>query len=111
MFENRKHGAVHVVSGDACLNVEAVDELHALFADCAAQGQPRIVFDMQNVPLIDSCGLGLLVTTHRQCRLRGGCLRLAGPNQLCRDILDVTGVADRLQIYDDVLTAVGSFAV
>ena len=36
-------------------------------------------------------------------------VKLSGPNQLCRDILTVTGVANHFEIYRELKSAVGSF--
>jgi hypothetical protein len=41
---------------------------------------------------------------------KGGAFKLARPNTLCQDILEITGVASRLDIFDDTVTAAGSFA-
>jgi len=111
MFRSKKQGAVHVVSGSVCLSQEIADDVRVVFADCLSQGQPRIVLDLEFVPLMDSSGLELLLDTQDECARRGGTLRLAAPNPLCRDILVATGVADHFEVHEDVLTAVGSFAV
>ena len=111
MFGSKKQGAVHVVSGCMCLDHDCTEDALAVFNECAAQGQPRVVFDMEAIPLVDSSGLELLLDFQDHCRSRAGALRLAAPNQLCRDILIATGVADDFEIYDDVLTAVGSYAL
>jgi len=110
MFGSKKQGAVHVVSGCVCLDHDSAEEARAVLDRCAAQGQPRVVFDMEAIPLVDSSGLELLLDAQEHCRSRAGALRLAAPNPLCRDILIATGVADDFEIYDDVLTAVGSYA-
>ncbi|MBC8870176.1 MAG: STAS domain-containing protein [Planctomycetes bacterium] len=111
MFGSKKQGAVHVVTGCVCLDHETVEDAREIFDQCAAQGQPRVVFDMEAIPLVDSSGLELLLDAQDHCRSRAGALRLAAPNQLCRDILVATSVADDFEIYDDVLTAVGSYAL
>ena len=66
---------------------------------------------MEKIPLVDSCGLELLLEVREHCRSRSGAVRLAAPNPLCREILSATGVGDDFEIYDDVLSAVGSYAV
>ena len=68
------------------------------------------MFDLQGVPLLDSQGLELLLDVQDRCGQRGGSLHLAAPAILCRDILVVTGVVEHFAVFDDVLSAVGSFA-
>lgn len=110
MFERSKQGAVDVIAGDEPLNLESVDRVSRLLDQCIGQGQPRIVLDLGNVPLMDSAGLELLLEARRRCAARGGLIELAAPNPLCRDILHVTGLSAEFDIFDNVLNAVGSFA-
>jgi len=109
MFKCAKQGVVNVISGDDPLNADSLSDVTRLLDECIAEGQPRIVIDLQSIPLIDSAGLELLLDVYDQCARRGGALCLAGPNDLCHDILRITGVAERSEIYEDALSAVGSF--
>ena len=109
MFERMKQGAVDVVLGDLPLNAEHAEQLRRLLTGCLAGGQPYVVFDMSNTPLIDSAGLELLLDFKDEFETLGGSLKLAGPNPLCREILAVTGVGIDLEIFPEPLSAVGSF--
>jgi anti-sigma B factor antagonist len=110
MFERRKWGAVDAVRGDVPLNQENVQALSSVIDDCCRQGQPRIVIDLERIPLIDSAGLELLLDVRDRCLQRGGLLKLAAPKALCRDILTVTGLTEQIEVLSDAVTAVGSFA-
>jgi anti-anti-sigma factor len=111
MYELSQQGAVDVISGNKPLNIENVDAVRELLHRCTESGQPRIVLNLRSVPLIDSSGLELLLDARDRCQLRGGHLHLAAPSGLCGDILRVTGVDSRFEIFDDVMPAVGSFAL
>ena len=110
MFDLTRQGAVDVVHGDEPLNHEITDEVRATLESIEKQGQPHVVFDLENVPLIDSQGLELLLDFQDSFSDRGGALKLAGPNSLCRNILKITKVETQIEIFDDVISAVGSFA-
>lgn len=110
MFESSKQGAVHVVSGDCPLNAETAGNARRVFEECLGKGQPRVVFQMQEVPLIDSAGLELLLEIKDACLRRGGALQLAAPNALCCDMLRATRLAQQFAIFNDAIAAVGSFA-
>jgi anti-anti-sigma factor len=110
MFVHSRQGAVDVIEGDRPLGRDELAEPAALLDKCLASGQPRIVLDLKKVPLIDSAGLELLLDSSDRCRRRGGGIRLAEPNPLCREILRITGVAERIEVYPNCLSAVGSFA-
>lgn len=110
MFAAAKQGAVFVVSGDVPLNIDSAGNAQRVFDECIAKGQPRLVFHMQGVPLMDSAGLELLLDVRDACIRRGGALQLAAPNGLCRDILRAAGLDQQFAVFDDALAAVGSFA-
>jgi anti-anti-sigma factor len=111
MFLRAKQGAVDVIRGSDPLSGEHLDGLARVFDECIGHGQPRIVCDMQYVPLIDSAGLELLLDVRDRSLDRGGCVKLAGPNPLCRDILNATGVGLEFEVFDDVIEAAASFAL
>lgn len=109
MFERNRQGAVEVVRGDDPLNVDFVPRVLQLLEECRAHGQPRAVLDLENVPLIDSAGLEMLLDVQEDFYRRGGALKLAVRNPLCREILSVTGVAGHFEMFSDANSAVGSF--
>ena len=109
MFRRVRQGAVHIISGNSPLNHENAEYLMNAVTQCFTEGSPRAVFDMQDVPLIDGAGLEKLLDVHELFESRSGTFKLSGPNALCRDILNVTGVANKFEIFRELKTAVGSF--
>eukprot|EP00913_Durusdinium_trenchii_P019517 g18347.t1 len=75
---------------------------------CLESGSGRVVFDMREVSLIDSSGLEGLIDLQEQCLRKGGALKLAGPSNLCSDILHVTGIDEQIEIFPDPVTAAGA---
>jgi anti-sigma B factor antagonist len=111
VFDISRQGSVHIVAVETPLTGEVAEPAGKALARCLEQGPPRIVVDMQATPLLDSRGLEMLVDSAETSAARGGSLVLAAPNALCRDILSVTGLDADFAIFDDVITAVGSFAL
>lgn len=109
MVELEKHGVVHVIRGDAPLNVDTVDQFAERLEECLQDGLPRIVVDLAKVPLIDSAGLELLLDYRDKCQRFGGDLKLAALNRLCEDILFVTGFEQEIEVIPETLRAIGSF--
>lgn len=109
MFRESRQGAITVISGSASLTVDNVDSLGSAFNKCLAEGQPRAVLELNEVPLIDSAGLEGLLDILDRFNERAGLLKLAAPSPLCADILSVTGVGTYFEVFDDVNSAVGSF--
>jgi anti-anti-sigma factor len=109
MLKRSKQGAIDVVSCGVAITTDNLKELSQTLEACLGDGQPRAVLDMQEVPLLDSAGLETLLDLQDGFEQRAGTLKLAGPNALCRDILNATGVSDYFEIHGEVKSAVGSF--
>ena len=105
-----RHGAVTVIRPDSPLRADAVEPLRSQAGPLLAGGVPMVVLDLSQTPLIDGAGLEWVLTLDETCSRRGGCLRVCGAGELCRDILRVTGVGKSLQQFDDLTLALGSFA-
>ena len=109
MFERDRQGGVDVIRGESPLTKDYLKQLDNLLEPLLRGGQARIVFSMSEVPHIDSAGLENLLDVQDAFERRGGELKLAAPNSLCHEILTVTGVARRFEIFKDTTSAVGSF--
>lgn len=109
MFQRRKQGAVDVVNGREPLIGEHLTAAVEVLQQCLADGQPKAVFDLQDVPLINGAGLEMLLDMKDAFEDRAGALKLAAANPLCQSILEVTGVSEQFEVYSDTRTAVGSF--
>ena len=108
-FQVESHGAVVVFRGEEPLAGDSVSQAAATMHSSMRKGQPLAVFDLQGVPLIDSAGLELLAQQQDEFERNGGCLKIAGINPLCFDILRCNGLDRRFEMYGDVKAAVGSF--
>jgi anti-sigma B factor antagonist len=110
MYPCKRSGAVDTISGTQPLTREHQAAFLSSVEGCFGNGQPRIVFDLSSIPLLDSLGLEALLEARDRCQKLGGSLVLARPNALCRDILRINGIEKEINIYDDVVKAMGSFA-
>ena len=111
MFERKTQGAVDVISGSDRISGDHVAELGEVFDACLKQGQPHVVLDLQGIALIDGSGLELLLDAQERYQRMGGALKLANAALLLREILKVTGVGVRFEIFGDARSAVRSFVL
>lgn len=109
MFRVEAQGAVDVVMISAPLNHEHADNLREQVSVEQQSGKPMVVLSLKETPLIDSAGLESLLDIGDLLQQRGGQVKLAAANPLCREILKITGVAEHFELYPDVKGAVGSF--
>lgn len=110
MFQISKQGAVQVLAGDQPLTNHNVGDVVSLIEETLGPNESRVVFDFSNVAFLDSAGLELLLTLREKCFQAGGSLQLACPGPLCHDILLATGIAEQFTVFDDLSTAIGSYA-
>jgi anti-sigma B factor antagonist len=69
-------------------------------------GHKEIILDFTQMPLLDSAALELLIEIHDALMSQGGVLKIAGLNEVCRDILLATRIINILFVYKDVNEAV-----
>ena len=110
MSKLERRGSVLVLSPQGPLRTEFVADLDGQVQSSLSGGVPLVVIDLSETPLIDGAGLEWILSLDETCCRLGGCVRLCGVCELCRDLLRITGVGDGMKQYDDLTTAMGSFA-
>ncbi|MEM9586421.1 MAG: STAS domain-containing protein [Planctomycetota bacterium] len=105
-----RHGSVTVVRPKVPLRSETIESIKGLVDGQLRAGMPLVVVDLSESPLIDGEGLEWLLKMDESCVNEGGVMRLCSAGELCRDILRITGVGRRLELFDDVTQALASFA-
>ncbi|MFH0982688.1 MAG: STAS domain-containing protein [Planctomycetota bacterium] len=70
---------------------------------------PRFVVGMEEVPYMDSAALEGLLSVADTLQSRGVRLKLVGVNATCREIFEITGLANHFQYFESVEDAVRSF--
>ena len=57
-----------------------------------------VVIDLANVPYMSSAGLRLLLTAHKTMLGKGGELQIANVQSAVKEVLDITGFSDILNL-------------
>ena len=93
------------------VNLGNYTELEHAAKDAYATGMRDLVIDLSTTPSLTSIGVRALVVIHRMLSGSGNAkhLKLAGPIPYIREMLDVSGVTQYIEIYDTVDEAVASF--
>lgn len=81
---------------------ESMKQLHA-------NGVFDIVFDMSDVNFMASAGWWVLIDIQKNSKPKGGEVVLAGVDKGIRESLKLVGMDTYFKIYDDLVSAVGSF--
>jgi anti-sigma B factor antagonist len=69
----------------------------------------RVVLDLGGVTSIDSAGIGELVFLYNQAQDRHADLKVASPNALVQELLDLTNVNSLLEIHPNLEDAMAAF--
>ena len=73
-------------------------------------GTRDLVLDLSQTVSLTSIGIRAIVIIHKMLSTDGGKhLKLANPMSYIRDMLDVSGITQYIEIYNDVDEAVASF--
>ena len=81
---------------------ENCDDLKKKLKKKIDAGHREIILDLKKVDHLDSAALELLVETHDSLMQVGGTLKIAGLNEVCRDILLATRIINILFVYKDI---------
>ena len=58
----------------------------------------KVVIDLADVPYMSSAGLRLMLTAHKTMMAKGGTLQIAGVQPSVKEVFDLTGFSDILNI-------------
>jgi anti-anti-sigma factor len=87
----------------------ALDRTNETITDLFNAGETHFVLDLEEVPMIDSSGIGLLVRHMTTAKQRGGSVKLLKPSKFALQTLKMVRVLNLFEVYDDQQAAVASF--
>lgn len=100
--EISEQGAVKVVHLHGPIDVSRAMELRDLLGGHIDSGSARVLLDLTDVNLIDSSGIGILITAHRRAAGQGGRFGLAGATGTVARVFEMTRTNKLLSIHDTV---------
>lgn len=106
----RAAGGVTVVAPSGELDAHTAPEFEAALAHALDDGESRLVVDGVALSYVSSAGVGVLMATLDPARDAGGDLKVAALAPHVREVLDLLGVPDVLDVTDSVAEAVQRFA-
>jgi anti-sigma B factor antagonist len=109
-LEYRLHAGVAVVEVSGEIDVSTSALLRERLLRVVTDGRHRdLVVNLAGVSFIDSAGIGVLVGVWHRVLATDGVLALAAPSRQARGILDMTGLARVLPVYDTEAGAVQAY--
>jgi anti-sigma B factor antagonist len=106
----RTQDQVKIVRLRGKLNLGAsLDRANETLKDLLNAGESRFLLDLQEVPMIDSSGIGLLVRYLTAAKQHGGSLKLLNPSKFALQTLKLVRVLSLFEVFEDQQAAVASF--
>jgi anti-anti-sigma factor len=96
------------------VNLGNTKELERAAQEAYEDGMRNLVIDLSEAPSLTSAGIRAIVSLHKMLMKDEGNpsakhLKLVSPTSYVREVLDIAGLSDYLEIYDDLDGAVASF--
>jgi anti-sigma B factor antagonist len=108
-ISSRRIDDVVVVAAGGDLDIVTSPQLDATLAE-ARRGSAAVVLDLSAADFMDTSSLAVIVGHWKKLTARGGVLALAGARYRYTKTLWITGLADRLPMFDSVAEAVAACA-
>ena len=89
--------------------IESLKSFEEAVSNRAASRNRRLILDMSRVILLDSASLEKLIELNDQCRQQSRQMKLAGLDETCQKILEITRLLPQLDTYAELTEAVRSF--
>ncbi|MBN1345810.1 MAG: STAS domain-containing protein [Phycisphaerae bacterium] len=105
-IEVRREADVAVVKVSGSATMEATDDLRQCLAQTVEDPVRLTVLDLGDLDFVCSEGLGAIVAAYLKCARRGDTLRLAGPTDNIRELLNVTKLSKLFPVFPSVADAI-----
>jgi anti-anti-sigma factor len=109
-IKTQNYNGVTVIELQGELDSDVAELFRNTITDVIAKHKTGIVLDMSGAGFIDSAGLEQLLWARDHCSENKCELRLAGLDENCARILEITRLANEFDCYGELTQAVKSFA-
>lgn len=106
----RKNGDVMIfdLKGKILIG-DGIDELREAINDSIKANEKKLILNFNQVPYLDSTGLGEVVRSYTTLKKEGGMVKIINLTQKVHDLLSVTKLITVFETFEDEDKAVNSF--
>lgn len=109
-IEKRKNAGVLVLDLKGKILIgDGIDELRGAINSAIKEKESRILLNFNEVPYLDSTGLGEVVRSYTSVKKEGGNVKIVNLTNKVKDLLSVTKLLTVFETFEDEDKAVGSF--
>ena len=110
---NRKEGDVMVLNIQGRIvgnnSLELRREINGWLAEIPEDSKPNVILNLSKVSMMDSSGLGVLVSSYTSVQKRDGRLVLAGLGKGLQNLVAITKLTRVFEIFESEEEAIESF--
>ena len=88
---------------------DGIDELREAINDSIKANEKKLILNFDQVPYLDSTGLGEVVRSYTTLKKEGGMVKIINLTQKVHDLLSVTKLITVFETFEDEDKAVNSF--
>ena len=99
-FQHEPVASGHLIVASGDVDVTAIDEMSTLLAMAIAGTTDAVILDLSGVTFVDSTALGTILQAVRQVERVGKRLLVVAPDGPVRRLLELTGLAQSIKLYD-----------
>ena len=108
-FRREKKGIVVVLSLKGQLDALTAGTMKPVMDELISSHSNRVVFNLDELTLIDSSGVGVIVSIFKRARALGGDTKIAHLSKQPREVFRLLRLDKALSIFDTVDEAVDAF--
>lgn len=109
-IDTRTQDGVKIVKMKGRLSMgPPLDRFNSTISSLLAEGQNKIILDLEEVATIDSSGIGMLMRHLTAAKQSGGSILLYKPTKFTVQTLKLVGILNLFASFEDMPQAVASF--
>ena len=109
-IEKRKKGDVTILDLKGKILIgEGIEELRKVINDSIQSSEKNLLLNFDQVPYLDSTGLGEVVRSYTSVKKEGGMVKIVNLTQKVHDLLSVTKLITVFETFENEDEAVNSF--
>jgi anti-sigma B factor antagonist len=90
---------------------DEIDELRDAVSDFIEQGNKKLMIDLSRVGIINSVGIGALISSYTSFTRNGGEVILTGANKSIKNVFIITKLSEVFEIHDTMEDAINRFSL
>ena len=107
-----QEGTISIIEiRSSLIGEDEIDELRDAVSDFIEQGNKKLIIDLSRVGIINSVGIGALISSYTSFTRNRGEVILTGANKSIKNVFIITKLSEVFEIHDTIEEAVNKFSL